>query len=254
VPTASRFVGIVPGSGTGDINDPTTTVNWADAAGNLCAVSGGTATDCSIDAASFSSADPNLHSPYTQQWNLTVQRELGHNWALEVGYVGDHNIGGIGIYVPFQAKLASPTNPITVKDAAGNTYNITANATANETLREQALGLTFLNGASYTSNFGNQIYHAAQATLSHRFQKGLFMQTSYTFAKNIDNGSGSVNTDELNGSPGRGGASSLFNHPVFSIPTCSTCLDLGLSRASFGKITTTVIPARLLQLGLKYNF
>jgi hypothetical protein len=80
------------------------------------------------------------------------------------------------------------------------------NTTANETLREQALGLTFLNGASYTSNVGNQIYHSAQVLLSHRFQSGLFFQSGYTYGKNIDNVSGSISTDELNGSAGRGGA------------------------------------------------
>jgi hypothetical protein len=437
VPTASRFVGMVDAKGNPTLNpnDPTATVLWADAAGNLCGISGGGATDCSIDLASFSSADPNLHTPYTEVWNLTIQRELGHNWALEVGYVGDHGLGGIAIWVPFQAKLASPTSPISVKDTAGNVYSITSNTLANETLREQALGLTFGNGSAYTSNVGNQIYHALQVTLSHRFQHGLFFQSGYTYGRNVDNVSGSVNTDELNGSTGRGGAAiyndqsnpalnralsdldrrhrltmayaydipiphtgilgtqvfqgwglsglvtlqsgqvfsladitaggaygfvlgtplaicratsrqiptlpsctagtptnplaavtpgsvedrlahyinpnffshpvtvpngasgatgfgtymrniyrgpfqedvdfsitknfhitekhhiefradafNLFNHPVFSIPTCSTCLDLGLSTANAGRITTTVIPARLLQLGLKYNF
>ena len=100
----------------------------------------------------------------------------------------------------------APTNPITVKDTSGKVYTITANTLANETLREQALGLTFLNGASYTSNIGSQIYHSGQFALSHRFQNGLFFQAGYTFAKNIDNVSGSVNTVELGAEPGRGGA------------------------------------------------
>jgi Carboxypeptidase regulatory-like domain/TonB dependent receptor len=209
IPTASKFAGIAGGL---DVNDPNAVVNWTDAAGVLCAppTNSGTATDCSINAASFTSADPNLHAPYTQAWNLTVQRMLGHNWALEVGYIGDHSIGGIAIWVPFQAKLASPANPIVVKDVSGNVYTITNNTGANETLREQALGLTFGNGSSYTSNVGNQIYHSAQVLLSHRYQSGLFTQIGYTYGKNIDNVSGSISTDELNGSTGRGGAA-IYN-------------------------------------------
>jgi hypothetical protein len=209
IPTASKFAGIAGGL---DVNDPNAVVNWTDAAGVLCAppTNSGTATDCSINAAAFTSADPNLHAPYTQAWNLTVQRALGHNWALEVGYIGDHSLGGIAIWVPFQAKLASPANPIVVKDVSGNVYTITNNTAANETLREQALGLTFGNGASYTSNVGNQIYHSAQVLLSHRYQNGLFTQIGYTYGKNIDNVSGSITTDELNGSAGRGGAA-IYN-------------------------------------------
>jgi hypothetical protein len=64
--------------------------------------------------------------------------------------------------------------------------------------------------AGYTSNVGNQIYHSAQILLSHRYQRGLFTQIGYTYGKNIDNVSGSINTDELNGSAGRGGAA-IYN-------------------------------------------
>lgn len=42
-----------------------------------------------------------FYTPYNQQWNLTLQRELFHGWALEAGYVGAHYVGGIGIYNPF---------------------------------------------------------------------------------------------------------------------------------------------------------
>ena len=201
MPVKSHFAGV-----NGDVNDPTAMVNWVNQAGQICQISGGSATNCSIDLATFPSADPSLHSPYTQQWNLTLQRLLPHNWAAEIGYVGSHGIGGIAVWRPFQARLASPTAPIAVEDMSGKLYTITTNTLANETLREQAPGLTALNNAAYTSNLGNQIYHSAQFTLSHRFQGGLFFQAGYTFAKNIDNVSGSVNTYELNGSPGRGGA------------------------------------------------
>jgi hypothetical protein len=102
---------------------------------------------------------------------------------------------------------------------------ITVNTSTNEPLREGALGLTFLNGASYTSNIGNQIYHSAQFVLSHRFQAGLFMQTSYTYGKNIDNGSGAINTDELNSSTGRGGAGIYNNQSNPSLNRALSDLD-----------------------------
>ena len=205
MPVKSSFAGV-----TGNVNASNAAVNWVNPAGQLCQISGGSATNCSIDLAIFQSADPNLHSPYTQQWNLTLQRLLGHNWALEIGYIGSHGVGGITSWRPSQAKLASPTAPITVEDMSGKLYTITTTTLANETLREQALGLTGLIGANYTSNIGDQIYHSAQFILSHRFQSGLFFQAGYTFAKNIDNVSGSVNFYELNSSPGRGG-SNVYN-------------------------------------------
>lgn len=191
---------------TGNVNDPNAVVNWVNSAGELCRISGGAATNCSIDLAAFGSADPNLHSPYTQQWNLTLQRLLGRDWILEVAYVGSHGVGGLAEWVPFQAKLASPTDPIVVHNMSGDIYTITRNTLANETLREQALGLSLLAGSTYTSNVGNQIYHSAQLSLTHHFQDGLYFQAGYTFAKNIDDVSGAINTVELGGSTGRGGA------------------------------------------------
>jgi len=97
-------------------------------ASNIAAVDTATgATNCSINLASFTSAPRDAYTPYTQQWNLTIQRQLKGGWALETGYVGSHFIGGIGIWDPFIARLASPGSPIVVRDANGVTYNITTN-------------------------------------------------------------------------------------------------------------------------------
>ena len=37
--------------------------------------------------------DPNLRTPYVQQWSLGVQRELSSSMAIEVRYVGNHGTG-----------------------------------------------------------------------------------------------------------------------------------------------------------------
>jgi len=37
--------------------------------------------------------DPHLKPPYVEQWNLTIQRDLGHGTSLSVGYVGNHGVG-----------------------------------------------------------------------------------------------------------------------------------------------------------------
>ncbi len=203
IPQMNFFAGLVDSSGnpTFDANDPSATVNWVNPNGQLCAFSVGRtgATNCIIDLASFGALPLDFHAPKTQQWNLSLQRSLGKGWAIELAYVGTHSVGGIGIFDPFLARLASPTNPIVVTDTKGNVYNITQNTSANESLREPALGISFAAGGGSTiGNFGQQVYHSAQITLSHRFANGLFFQTGYTYSRDIDNVSGSVNTDELN--------------------------------------------------------
>src|SRR5439155_14890410 len=46
---------------------------------------------------------------------------------------------------------------------------------------------------------GSSTYHGLQTTLSHHFTGSLYFQAAYTYSKSIDNGSGSVFGDELNG-------------------------------------------------------
>jgi hypothetical protein len=46
----------------------------------------------------------------------------------------------------------------------------------------------------------------------------------------------------------------LFRTDFFNIPTIGTGEDLNGVPGNIGKITTTVLPARIIQLGLKYSF
>jgi hypothetical protein len=37
--------------------------------------------------------DPQIRAPYVEQWNLSVQRDLGWNTSLTISYVGNHGVG-----------------------------------------------------------------------------------------------------------------------------------------------------------------
>lgn len=213
IPQNSHFAGVITGAGgtPGDPNDPRNRLRFVNDSGQACLNFGGTATNCSINLASFSSVSPNPKTPYNQQWNLGIQRDLGKEWITEVGYVGSHYVHGLGIFNPFEAQLASPSNPISVKDMNGNSYTITTNTVANEPLRVTALGLSRRQGARVDGNVGFAIYHSAQFSLSHHFSKGLYFQSAYTWSKEIDNVSGSQSTDELNSTQAGQGGANLFN-------------------------------------------
>jgi hypothetical protein len=222
IPAATRFAGLFNGT-TGaistnpaDVNNPAFKPIFVNPAGQRCLGYADPntnvgATNCSINLASFTSAPLDAYTPYTQQYNLTIQRELWKGWAVEMGYVGSHYIGGIGIWDPFLATLASPTSPITVRDINGVTYNITANTVNNEELRHQILGLSRKKGARYSSNIGFALYNSFQMTVSRRLQRGLYFQAAYTYSKTIDNVSGSLSTDELNATRAGQNGANIYN-------------------------------------------
>jgi hypothetical protein len=212
IPQGTHFAGLrrLSGSGPLDPNDPNVAPIFVNDDGQACLNYGGTATNCSINLASFPSTSPDAHMPYTMQYNLLVQHDVGKGWAFEVGYVGTRYVGGLGFWDPFLAPLASPSNSITVRDVTGNSYTITANTVNNEELRHQVLGLSRKRGSRYLSNFGQANYNSLQATVIRRLQRGSYFQAAYTFSKNIDNVSGSQSADEYNiFRNGQGGVSIL---------------------------------------------
>jgi len=154
--------------------------------------------------------------PNTQQWNLTVQRELGKHWVLEVGYVGTRGIHLRETRDAIQSVNASPAHPFTVTDTSGNSFQITNNTFSNAIARTPTPGLNGYSGYQIFANDAYSIYHALQTTVSRRWGRGYF-QGAYTFSKNID-ASSSDNTafntaynDQSNINASRG--ISDFNRP-----------------------------------------
>jgi len=112
--------------------------------------------------------DIHYKDPYVQQWNFTVERDLGFQTGLRVSYDGSHG-----------TNLGVTTNPDQVPV---NTVGFaTATKSAPYPLLAQIIYLT--NGAR--SN-----YNALTLTVNKRMYRGLQFQVSYNHAKNLSNGGG----------------------------------------------------------------
>jgi hypothetical protein len=164
-----------------------------------------------------------FHSPYAQQWNLTVQREIANSWVAEIGYVGTRGVGLIGTgravnpsqictigspcIIPASVASGITAGSFEAQDpGSGVTRNadgsltITASTFENRDLRIPSNYIGIANNRLFgQEQRGSSIYHSMQASLTHRFSDGLYLQAAYTFAKSIDNGSCSSFQDELNG-------------------------------------------------------
>ena len=123
-------------------------------------------------------------SPSTQQWNLSIQRQLPGNWVLEVGYVGTkgtHLRETRDAIQPFDAR----THPVTITAKDGTPYLITENTFFNANARSRALGLATQNYQIFAGDAWST-YHSLQLTASHRFSKSLYFQAAYTWSKALD--------------------------------------------------------------------
>ena len=139
--------------------------------------------------------DRNIRTPYVQQYNVSTQYEVVKDLLLEIAYVGTRGSNLFRQVAINQARLASPQNPIT-NEVTGNV--ITTNTFTNAPLRAPYQGVE-INSFFQNQSTAQSTYHSLQASLTKRISRGLQFLASYTFAKSMDNGSGTGGGAGING-------------------------------------------------------
>jgi hypothetical protein len=122
--------------------------------------------------------DPELQTPYVEQYNIGLQWEIWRNFVLDVGYVGNR-----GRHL---LQLLSPNQP--VYNPATNSLATPFPGTVISALKNATGGVQQVSTTSLSN------YNSLQMSLSKRFASGLQFLAAYTFGKSIDYYSGgSVN-------------------------------------------------------------
>ena len=120
---------------------------------------------------------PNLRLPYTQDWNLNVERSFGENWLLEVGYVGTK-----GTRLPRLIE-SNPSIPISSQTWADQQNNIDQQRLY---CQPNTQGNCTYSSVGMIAGNSNSIYNALETSLQKRFGHGLSLLASYTYSKAID--------------------------------------------------------------------
>jgi hypothetical protein len=135
------------------------------------------ALDGATNAAGY---ETNPKPQYLQSWNLTIEKALSKDLAIEVAYVGSK-----GTHL-------------------GRRYDI------NQPFRDPARRLsgggfprpiTGLNTINYYAFGSNSNYHAGMFTLQRRFARGAFFRVNYVISKSIDDAS-QISGNAAGGYPG----------------------------------------------------
>jgi hypothetical protein len=132
--------------------------------------------------------DRNLRTPYIQQYNASAQYQVSHDSLIEVAFVGSRALNLIRSVGINQARLASPQQPITNAVNGRIITTNTADAT-NVSLRAPYQGVE-VGGFLQIQTTAQSTYNSLQMSLTRRLSKGLQFLTAYTYAKSIDNSSG----------------------------------------------------------------
>src|SRR5438874_2255849 len=151
--------------------------------------------------------DRNARTPYTQQFNASVQYELAKNTTLQIAYAASHGVKLFRSVAVNQAPIASVDHPIT-NAVTGKV--ITVNSFDNSLLRAPMQGVSTAFFALNETTAQSR-YHSLQATLNRQFSRRLQFSAAYTFSKSIDNGSNPGGGAGTDGSLDRGGGIDTAN-------------------------------------------
>jgi hypothetical protein len=151
--------------------------------------------------------------PKVITWSLGVQHELFRDTSIEVRYVGtrslelpvqkrlnsasafDPNVPGGGI-APLPTYLSAAAVPATVAAPASTRADF-VNFLANSLFQPLAPE-GFFGNLTTNPPIGAGIYHGGSVDFMHRFAKGLYFRTNYTFSKNIDNSTNELFSSRVN--------------------------------------------------------
>jgi hypothetical protein len=125
---------------------------------------------------------PNLRNPYSEQWNVGVQRQLGSHIVGELRYVGNHGVGlfqdvdvnpalGALITAGFRSVIPSNLAPCTTAGTPGFAAGYVDCSRTRVVSRD---------------NVGMSYYHGLQTRLDFQNFHGMTAGVSYTFSHNID--------------------------------------------------------------------
>jgi hypothetical protein len=126
---------------------------------------------------------PTLTLPYTQDWDLNLQRSFGQDLLFEIGYVGTK-----GTHLPRLIEA----NPAVFVPGTVNGQPISNSSNADQ--RRLYSGCTLSNSPSSCqfsstgeiAGIANSSYNALETSVRKRFSHGLSFLVSYTWSKTID--------------------------------------------------------------------
>ena len=111
--------------------------------------------------------DPEFDNAYIQSWNFNIQREVGRDLGVTIGYVGSK-----GTHLRISRNINQRVNGVLPFPALSH----------NDPFRADVPLVNIIQ----IEGTGNSSYHALWLTANKRFSRGFQFNTSYTFSKSID--------------------------------------------------------------------
>ncbi len=134
----------------------------------------------------YATNNVHLKTTYLEQWNLSIQRQVGQNWLVSASYLGNNSIH-LWTNTDLNPAVFLGTGPCTINTATGPVNYNTCSTTTNTQQRRRLSLKNPVEGQFYTSlpvldDGGTGSYNAMLLSLQHRLTRGLTMSANYTLS------------------------------------------------------------------------
>jgi len=157
-----------------------------------------------IAATSYYLADQVL--PYSLNWTLEVQHTFARDYTFTARYVGTRGVHELmQMWIDRLHSLVSPSSYIPTYTAAPSAATLAGLPLNVGNLREPSAGWAdpawaaagFLNSITSYQPQGWSFYNGLDLQMQRRFSKGLLFLAAYTWSRNIDNSTDTLNSSAL---------------------------------------------------------
>jgi hypothetical protein len=158
-----QYVGNFPSGGCGTFNCATDGITIGNGFSTI--IANGFASD--VEGLTLRGSDPKAKTPYTEDFNLSIERGITNDMVATLSYVGNVS--------RHLQVFPDPNNPLALE-----------NPNNGGTIEQDSRPLPDFGGSSYTAYEGISNYNALQAKLEKRMSHGTNFLATYTFGHALD--------------------------------------------------------------------
>jgi len=140
-----------------------------------------------IPYGAFGSMDPDINSPRAQQWNVTLEQQLGTSWGVSASYLGSY-ADRLWAQTALNPGVFLGLGPCTLNTATGpRSFPVcSTNANLNQRRKlslEDPIKSAQIGALDLNSDVGWQTYHGLKLEARHRSATGMSLNGSYTLSR-----------------------------------------------------------------------
>jgi hypothetical protein len=133
----------------------------------------------------FGATDPDINSPRTQSWNVTVEQQLGEEWGVSVSYLGSYS-DRLWTQIQQNPGVFLGTAPCVIAGVSYATCSTAANLNQRRVLSlsgENPASAALIGNLDLHTDIGTQDYRGLKLSVRRRSAAGVSLNGNYTLSR-----------------------------------------------------------------------